>query len=61
MYKVAADLPLEIDVLGLMTIEDEGHNIQLTEKFQKASTRLDLQGITLNCGLVVSIQVLENS
>lgn len=69
VYKVASSYPLQISLFGhilsesyLVTLdldsscsENRNERMVLTEKFLSKSTRDDLQGLTLSCGLVVSL------
>lgn len=69
VYKIASTYPLQISLFGRLMLEHcaeavhsesgctENRNTRLilNEKFLKKSTRDDLQGLTLSCGLVVSI------
>lgn len=57
IYKLASNFSVEISLFGTIPTGNRSEfvNLKLTEKFQRKSTRLDLKGIHLNCGLVVSI------
>lgn len=74
VYKIAPHFPLEISIFAYVfnSIEveaKEGKNplewararISVTAKFQSKSTRNDLKGLKLKCGLVVSISVFINN
>lgn len=69
VYKIAPDFPLEVSVYGYVfnknTIDYENlakpqdaiyERIKITDKFQSKSTRNDLMGLKLKCGLVVCIE-----
>lgn len=63
VYKIAADFPLQVSVYGYIfdgynendvVAEDSKHErIKVTDKFRSKSTRDDLMGLKLKCGLVV--------
>lgn len=70
VYKVAENWPLEISIFARILNDhnvldsqcalsnyknDKNGLLQITNKFQKKSTRLDLKGLALDCGLVVSV------
>lgn len=64
VYKVAANFPLEISVyakifndyedLDNQWLNNKNWLIEIADKFRNKSTRLDLKGLALDCGLVVS-------
>lgn len=61
IYKIAIGRPLEVNVFGTIfalntenETDIEGTSTRLSYQFQGKSSRLNLQGISLNCGLVVS-------
>lgn len=68
VYKIASKYPLQITLFGYIMFENyletvdfdstcsENRNARLimADKFLSKSTRDDLQGLTLSCGLVVS-------
>lgn len=70
VYKVAAKYPLEISLFATIFAEEDAtdpykadfahkynnESLRITDKFQRKSTRLDLKGLSLDCGLVASIQ-----
>lgn len=70
VYKIAPNYPLEISLFGHLLFENymqtagldpicpaemNDNRLILTKKFLSKSTRDDLKGLTLTCGLVVSI------
>lgn len=66
VYKIASDFPLEVSVYGYIfneniTIDEESEQsaitprFRLADKFLSKSTRDDLRGLRLKCGLVVCI------
>lgn len=69
VYKIAPDFPLDVSVYGYILKENNAANeinsiyqepvakrIRVTDKFQSKSTRDDLMGLKLKCGLVVCMQ-----
>lgn len=64
IYKIAAGWPLQISRFAYIFNENNKANSELTphrdnqlilsDKFVRKSTRLDLKGLALDCGLVVS-------
>lgn len=67
VYKIASHFPLEVSVFAFVfgstevsALEFENswswaqRRVNVTAKFQSKSTRDDLQGLKLKCGLVVS-------
>lgn len=70
VYRIASNYPLEISLFGqimndvndtnIMDAEcltkEKNNKLSVTKKFLSKSTRDDLKGLTLTCGLVVSIK-----
>lgn len=69
VYKIAADFPLEVSIYGYIfneTIINSTNNehstqqrLQITDKFLSKSTRDDLKGLQLKCGLAVCIHTQD--
>lgn len=59
IYKISPNSSLEISLFGTMTLNSFAYDevltpLRITDKFQSASTRKNLKGLILRCGLVVS-------
>lgn len=59
IYKIAAHFPLEVSIYGYIFSETEypTQRLQITDKFLSKSTRDDLKGLQLKCGLAVCTQL----
>lgn len=61
VYKIAPDFPLEVSIYGHISTENQTSNnivperFKLADKFLSKSTRDDLKGLELTCGLGVCI------